>query len=52
MIVRVAGFGKAFSIDLEEVFVRAEVIYHAMQSACTKSAVYKTLAAETYDQFV
>lgn len=31
-IVRVIGFGKAFSILLDEVFVSAEVIYHTMQS--------------------
>ena len=35
-MVRVAGFGKAFNMDLEEVFVNAEVIYQAMQSACPR----------------
>ena len=33
-IVRVAGFGNAFRIDFDDVFVRAEVRYHTMQSAC------------------
>ncbi len=33
MIVRVAGLGKAFKIDLEDVFVSAEVMYQAIQSA-------------------
>ena len=31
--VNVTGFGKAVKMDFEEVFVRAEVMYHAMQSA-------------------
>jgi len=30
-IVRVTGLGKALRIDFEEVFVRAEVMYHIMQ---------------------
>jgi hypothetical protein len=33
--VRVAGFGKAFRIDFEEVLVRAEEKYHTMQSIYT-----------------
>jgi hypothetical protein len=33
-IVRVAGFGKAFKMDFDDVFVRAEVMYQAMHSAC------------------
>ena len=37
IIVSVAGFGKALRIDLEEVFVSAEVIYHTMQNACSES---------------
>ena len=36
MMVRVAGLGKALRIDLEEVLVRAEVMYQAMQSACSR----------------
>ena len=32
MMVRVAGLGKAFRIDLDEVLVRAEVIYQATHS--------------------
>lgn len=28
MRVRVAGLGKAFKMDFEEVFVRAEEVYH------------------------
>jgi len=33
-IVRVAGLGSAFRIDFDDVFVRAEVRYQTMQSAC------------------
>jgi mRNA-degrading endonuclease RelE of RelBE toxin-antitoxin system len=29
--VRVAGFGKAFKMDLEDVFVRALEVYHTIQ---------------------
>ena len=32
-IVKVTGFEKAVKMDFEEVFVRADVMYHAMQSA-------------------
>lgn len=32
-IVRVIGFGKAFNIVLEDVLVRAEVMYQMIQSA-------------------
>jgi hypothetical protein len=35
-IVNVTGFGKAVSIDFEEVFVSADVMYHAMQRAWMK----------------
>ena len=52
MIVRVAGLGKAFSIDLEDVFVNAEVMYQTMHSACLASAIYETLAAGTHNQLV
>ena len=52
MIVRVAGFGKALSIDLEDVFVRAEVMYQTMQSICTGSAMNCTLVLVTYDELV
>lgn len=31
-IVRVMGFGRAFKIDLDEVFVSAEVMYQIRQS--------------------
>jgi hypothetical protein len=31
-IVNVTGFGNAVSIDLEEVLVSADVMYHAIQS--------------------
>ena len=34
MMVKVAGFGKALRIDLDEVLVRADVRYQTMQSAC------------------
>jgi hypothetical protein len=33
-IVKVAGFGNALRIDLEEVLVRAEVMYQTMQRTC------------------
>lgn len=36
IIVNVTGFGKAVSIDFEEVLVSADVMYHAMQSAWMK----------------
>jgi len=32
-IVRVTGLGKALRMDLEEVFVSAEVMYHVIQRA-------------------
>jgi hypothetical protein len=35
-IVRVIGLGRAFKMDLEDVFVVAEVIYHIRQSISTK----------------
>lgn len=31
-IVRVIGFGRAFRMDLDDVFVRAEVMYQTRQS--------------------
>ncbi len=34
--VRVAGFGKAFRMDLEEVFVRALEVYHIIQRVYSK----------------
>lgn len=34
-IVRVIGLGRAFNIDLDDVFVVAEVVYHMRQSAST-----------------
>ena len=33
--VRVAGMLKALRIDFEEVLVKADDMYHAMQSICT-----------------
>lgn len=33
-MVNVTGCGKAFSIDFDEVFVRAEVMYQTMHRAC------------------
>ena len=36
MMVKVAGFGKALRIDLDEVLVRAEVMYQTMQSAYSR----------------
>lgn len=33
MMVRVIGIGRAFSMDLEDVFVRAEVKYHTRHRA-------------------
>ena len=32
-IVKVTGFGNAVNMDFDEVLVRADVIYHAIQSA-------------------
>jgi hypothetical protein len=32
-MVKVIGIGRAFRIDLEEVFVRADVKYHTTQRA-------------------
>jgi hypothetical protein len=32
-IVNVTGFGNAVNMDFDEVLVRADVIYHAIQSA-------------------
>lgn len=38
--VRVAGFGKAFRMDLEEVFVRALEVYHTIQRIYGKHQHY------------
>lgn len=35
-IVRVAGLGRAFKMDFEEVLVKAEVMYQVIQRACSK----------------
>lgn len=34
-MVKVIGHGKAFKIDFEDVFVKAELKYHTRQSAYT-----------------
>ena len=40
MSVRVAGFGNAFRIDFEEVFVKALDMYHIMQRICVRQHLY------------
>lgn len=35
-IVRVTGFGRAFKMDFEDVFVTAEVMYQMRQRICYK----------------
>ncbi len=54
MIVKVAGFGKAFRIDLEDVLVRADVIYQTMQSAYIMSQSFPAEAdqGEMYNQLI
>ena len=51
MIVSVAGLSNAFSMDFEDVLVRADVIYHVIHSPYT---VRKTTPATriTYNEFV
>jgi hypothetical protein len=39
MMVRVTGCGSAVRMDFEDVLVKAEVMYHAMQSACADISV-------------
>lgn len=34
--VSVIGFGSAFKIDFEDVFVKAEVVYQTRQSTCRR----------------
>jgi hypothetical protein len=52
MIVRVAGFGKAFKIDLEEVLVKAEVRYQTIQSACSPLVQTQGCPSSSYNQLV
>ena len=37
MNVNVIGFGRAVRMDLEEVFVNAELVYHMMHKTCSPS---------------
>lgn len=51
-IVRVAGLGNAFKIDLEEVLVNAEVMYQVIHRPCPMSALLRNSLDITHDQFV
>lgn len=51
--VRVIGFGKAFRIDFDEVFVRAEDMYqmrHSIYGPCQLSSPSSDLAPRPYIQ--
>ncbi len=50
--VRVAGLGNAFKIDLDEVFVSADVMYQVIHSAWPTSVLSKHSSGITHNQLV